>query len=150
MLTKVDDDKYEELSKYTWGTISNKGGYAYASRGTRKQGHYSKILMHRAIMGNPEGKMVDHVNGNTLDNRVENLRVAERNQNLQNSKLRTDSACKYKGVGRKDSKFHARIQVAPNKRIYLGTFKIQEEAAKAYDKAAIEHFGSFAKLNFKE
>jgi hypothetical protein len=106
--------------------------------------------MHRVVIGNPECKMIDHINGDTLDNRIENLRIAERKQNLQNSKLRADSKCNYKGVGRKGNKFYARIQIAPNKRLYLGAFKTQEEAAKVYDEAARKHFSTFARLNFEE
>jgi hypothetical protein len=142
----VDEEDFELLNSFKWGIIKNKT-HTYAARGTRKNGVYSKILMHRFIMNAPKDQMVDHRNGNTLDNRKSNLRLATRAMNLQNSKLRSDSNCKYKGVSKRGHKFVARIQVAVDKRLFLGYFKTEEEAAKAYNKAATEHFGEFANLN---
>lgn len=149
MIAIVSDEDFDYLNQFSWGIINN-GSHIYASRGTRKKGQkYSKILMHRVIMGNPEGKMVDHINGNTLDNRRENLRIVDRAKNLQNSKLRRDSKFKYKGVGFRDNKYFARIQINKNTRLFLGYFDTEEQAALAYDEAAKEHFKEFAKLNFQ-
>lgn len=150
--TIVDDDDYLKFSKYKWGTISNKT-HTYVARGTRKKGQrYRKILLHREILKAPKNKMVDHINQNTLDNRKENLRLANRANNLQNSKVRSDSQSVYKGVSKKISKigtvsFVARIQISVNKRLFLGYFKQEIDAAKAYNEAAIKYFGKFAKLN---
>lgn len=152
MVATVDDQDFHVLSQHKWGVINN-GSHIYASRGTRKKGQkYKKVLMHRFLMGEPKGKMIDHINGNTLDNRKENLRLANRSNNLQNSKLRSDSKCSFKGVSRKTSeigtvRYTARIQINPNERLFLGYFETEIEAAKAYNVAAVKHFGEFAKLN---
>lgn len=146
---KVDDEDFEFLNDFKWGQLGSKSGkLTYACRGVRVNGKYSKILMHRELMGNPEGKMIDHINGDKLDNQKSNLRIVDRAKNLQNSKLRSDSKGKYKGV-RKVYKegFNARIQIAPGKRLFLGYFKTEKEAALAYNEAAKKYFGEYAKLN---
>lgn len=149
--TLVDNENFKELSKFAWGTVGKK--YTYAGRGTRKNGVYSKILMHRFLMNASKDQMVDHINGNTLDNRKSNLRICSRSKNLQNSKIRSDSNNKYKGVHKVRTKkdgtvvYSARIQIAPNERLYLGNFYNELEAAKAYNKAALKYFGEYANIN---
>ncbi len=91
---------------------------------------------------------VDHINGNRLDNRKCNLRLATRSQNLQNSRKRTGCSSRFKGVNwlGQNKRWRARIKVF-GKEIALGCFISELEAAEAYNKAAKEHFGDFAKLN---
>lgn len=103
-------------------------------------------LLHRLIMGEPELMVVDHINGNTLDNRRHNLRICTQAQNLANRKKNSNwKYSKYKGVGwhRQNSSFTASC-----KRKKIGYFKNEIEAALAYDKCAKEFYGEFAKLNF--
>lgn len=147
----VDDEDYEYLNQFKWGNIGTK--FIYAARGTRINGKYYKILMHRVIMKvNDKTQIVDHINGNTLDNRRCNLRITNRCGNSRNSLKRSDGKSIYKGVSvryksKKGQRFEVRIQISSEKRIYLGYFKTEVDAAKAYNDAAIKYFGEFAKLN---
>ena len=105
--------------------------------------------MHRCLFDNiPDGMEVDHINGNTLDCRRENLRIVTSRQNTMNIHIIRGKSC-YKGVfWNKDiEKWYSRIGVN-YKLINLGYFASEIEAAKAYDRAALKHFGEFARLNF--
>ena len=100
--TIIDDEDYErivEAIKYKNG----KPGKWYAHKTCAGSGYYAfagdhRKSMHRVIMDPPKGMDIDHIDGNTLDNRKENLRICTRSQNCQNKKLRRDSASGYKGV----------------------------------------------------
>lgn len=144
----VDDDDFEELNKFKWYANANGfKGRVYAVRSSKK-----RIRMHRQIMGFPERMDIDHINGNTLDNRKSNLRIATRSQNLMNSGVGARNTSGYKGVspsGRPSAPFLAQV-VVMQKAKNLGRFRSAEEAARAYDKAAKELFGEFARLNFPE
>ena len=107
--------------------------------------------MHRVIMDAPKGMHVDHINGNGLDNRRENLRLCTNSQNHMNRKTHRDSSSKYKGVSwnKRNSKWQAYIG-SGIKRKNLGYFASESDAAKAYDIKAKECFGEFARLNLGE
>jgi len=105
--------------------------------------------MHRLIMDAPDGTDVDHRNMDRVDNRRSNLRLATRAENLRNQGLSRNNTSGFKGVSRLDGKWRAEIRVKW-KLIYLGLFDDKVEAARAYDTAAKEHFGEFARLNFPE
>lgn len=136
--TIVDNEDFEFLSQWKWHYRKcDKSGYAV--RVPYKQ---MAIYMHRFITNSPERMEVDHINGNSLDNRKLNLRICTRQQNMQNSKVKTGSKSIYKGVNPQGKKWMAIIQ-----RKYLGTFNSEIEAAKEYNKEAIKRYGQFAKLN---
>ena len=136
----VDDVDFDYLNQWKWCFHSN-----YAAG--RKQGKYT--AMHTLIMNTPRGREVDHINGNGLDNRQENLRIVNRGQNRMNCKKSKNNNSGYKGVGwfEKAKKWRAQIQFN-KKRIHLGVFNNPMKAAKFYDKKAKELFGEYAKLNF--
>ena len=104
--------------------------------------------MSRVIMNCPKGKEVDHKNGNTLDNRHSNLRVCTHQENCRNRRPNKNCVSSYKGVSWFKGKWTAIIN-CNGKHRYLGRFKNEIDAAKAYDKAAKKAFGEFACLNFE-
>jgi hypothetical protein len=149
----VDTEDYARLATYKWhlaiGTSSS-----YAARWHRSEHckQRKKIWMHRQIISVPEGMVCDHINRNGLDNRKANLRPATVSQNLSNrAKRKTKTRSKYKGLewDRIQRKWKARIQMN-NRKIYIGAFDNEREAAKAYDKKARQLFKEFACLNFPE
>lgn len=106
------------------------------------------ISLHRFLK--PEWKMIDHINGNPLDNRRVNLRETTYRQNSKNKTKRSlNAASKYRGVYKKQAKWAAKI-MCDYKNYYLGAFETQEEAAKAYNEKALQFHGEYANLNIIE
>jgi ribosomal protein S27AE len=129
---------FDRVKGHTWNLVGR--GYA----GRRANG--LTIYMHRLIMDAPLGKDVDHRDGNLLNNRRSNLRVCEHSQNLANAKCRKDSPSGYKGVRFHRGKWEARIKI-DYKGKHLGRFNTAEDAARAYNKAAVAQWGEHAQLN---
>ena len=144
----IDDDDYERINAYRWSTqVARSGQRFYAVRNEySKGGSYRRVYMHRFIMDAPEGKEIDHVNGNGLDNRQNNLRVCTSSQNRMNRGPSNASKTGLKGVFKSCGKFIAVIG-AKGKVKRLGRFDTPEQAAKAYDKEARKLHGKFASLN---
>jgi len=138
----VDAADYEWLNQWTWHVQNG-----YAVRWEKGK----VIFMHREILKPPRGKMGDHVNGNRLDDTRANLRVCTRPENSRNKSKPHGTSSRFRGVSyRKDSgKWYARIRFE-GKLIHLGLFTEEVEAARAYDRKAVELFGEFARLNFPE
>jgi hypothetical protein len=136
----VDDDILPMLARFNWHISSH--GYAHTSMGAKK------ILLHRFIMGAKEFDVVDHKNGNKLDNRKSNLRFATKSQNAQNAR-KQPSKTGFIGVNYEyNGAIKANIKYANTKR-HLGVFPSLIEAAKAYDEAALRLFGPEARTNLK-
>jgi hypothetical protein len=143
-VTLVDDEDYEWLIQWKWHF--DKEGYACRTS-PRKDGPQRQIYMHREIMKTPKGMKTDHINGKGLDNRRENLRICTHAENMANQKIRRDNTSGYKGVTRDKNKWVAQIK-KDKILLRIGLFSNPIEAARAYDKSALENFGEFAKLNF--
>ena len=104
--------------------------------------------MHRFILGAKKHQLVDHVNGNPLDNRLTNLRIANKSQNAANRGLDKNNTTGYKGVSqvKKTGRYRATIRVK-GKNIHIGIFALAKDAAVAYKQMAFRYFGEFAWLN---
>lgn len=155
MHTIIDIDDFENISRFKWYVHK---GYSkwYASRSEWQSGskRQRQIFMHNVIFGDiPSKHFVDHHNGDGLDNRRFNYRIATRGQNRGNAKktanrFGTPTSSKYKGVcwDKNNKRWHAHIRTK-EKFTYLGLYKREEDAAMAYNFAALEYFGEFALLN---
>lgn len=147
----VDDEDFEYLNQWKWHARYKKGGSYYASRKEYKT--QETIQMHRVILELKPYKvsklMVDHKDGNGLNNQRYNIRPATNAENNQNRASRKNSSSQYKGVcwDKERNKWVAIIGFN-GKHKKLGRFDNEEEAAKAYDNVAKELHGKFAKLNF--
>lgn len=155
----VDDDDYEWLSAFNWHASGRTRRYAERNShiewvdGKRKR---VKQYMHREILGlkTGDGKFADHINGNPFDNRKCNLRITDAKGNSQNARPRKNkTTSKYKGVSSDPNVHTKRWRACMNiggKIVVLGIYSTEEDAARAWDFAARQRFGEFAKLNFPE
>lgn len=150
----VDDEDYERLSEWNWHVIG-RAPYIYAVRKRRVgEGEFWRtkrvLYMHCAVV-NADGDgliRVDHFNHNTLDNRRANLRICTHGLNLANQRSTTGQS-RFKGVHWRKDRHRWRARIRINRKDYsLGYYCHEEDAARAYDKAAIEAWGEFAYLNF--
>ena len=139
----VDDEDYEELSKYKWH-LSN--GYAVRHVSTKPD---IREYMHRKINDTPKGLVTDHINGNKLDNRKSNLRTATVSQNAMNSGKLSNTTNPYRGVSlhKKTGLWRARIQI-DGKAWTVGYYKTPEEARDVYAVAAEAFFGNFVRAGY--
>lgn len=137
----VDDEDYGFLNRWKWSFNR------YAYRGKKVDGKQKNISMHRVVMDVEKGQQVDHINGNKLDNRKANLRIATHSDNTHNKK-KCRGGTPYKGViFEKDRKKYRAAITLHRKIYYLGRFKSPEDAARAYNKKAKELYGRYANLN---
>lgn len=151
-VTIVDDEDFEYLAQWRWQLGGSSGersdGYAFRMSYDQVSKKRKGTYMHRVILNPGNGVQVDHINGNRLDNRRCNLRIATGSQNRSNIGPTRFSKTGVKGVCFRVERgsYEAKIGLG-RKRIHLGTFKTLEEASMAYNKAAMELHGEFARLN---
>ncbi len=143
-VTLVDDSDFEWLNQWKWYARRHRNTY-YATR------HFSPRRMHRLILNAQTAQEIDHKDRDGLNNQRKNLRFCTHGQNKMNSTKRTNGSSIYKGVcwHKRDKRWRAKITLN-GKQKQLGSFISEMKAAKAYDKAALELFGAFAKLNFSK
>ena len=148
----VDDEDFEELNKHKWHVLKTPYTYYAAKRFYNKETKkWKSLLMHRFILGLTDFKIKgDHIDHNGLNNQRYNLRSSTNAQNIRNQRPTKGNSSKYKGVcwSKRDNRWRVQIQ-CDKRNIYIGIFKDEIEAAKAYDKKAKELFGEFAYLNFQ-
>lgn len=153
----VDNEDYSSMLQHTWYIIKGVNTF-YAVSNICRNGWAKRIWMHREILNDPTGKVVDHKDGNGLNNQKNNLRACTRRENGRNRKSHKGSSSKYLGVSLNAKRKHGyrywTANIRDEKRlIWLGQFpftkKGEIEAAKKYDEKAKEIFGEFANLNFK-
>lgn len=142
----VDDQDFELLSGSVWHRIKRSSGLEYAERGSPTIiGGNDYHLMHRIILCAPPNMMVDHVDGNGLNNQRSNIRLATCSQNHSNRRF-SGNASGFKGVVPFGNKWRAMIKKDRKSR-HIGLFDDAVSAAKAYDEMAIKLFGEFARTN---
>lgn len=143
----IDDEDFELISRYKWYTQKGNNGIIYAA--TYSANNNNRIKMHRLIMGITNPKIeIDHIDHDGLNNQKQNLRLCSHQQNSMNQR-KTKGTSKYKGVYWDKERNKRGVRIGYNyKKINLGRFDEQIDAAKAYDKKAIELFGEFAQTNF--
>ncbi len=149
--TLVDADVYYQLGHLKWH-IKGNGKKYYVVRDVKTDPGKTKLLsLHREITDAPKGLVVDHRNGDTLDNRRANLRLATQSQNMQNVPKKENTSSRFMGVYfiKSAGKWGGQIRVK-GKDKWLGSFKNEIDAAKAYDETAKKYHGEFARLNFPE
>lgn len=148
--TTIIDDVDSDLAQYKWyahPVSKYQPNIYYACN--RKYGMMHRLILERLV----DKKMTldeqtDHINGNTLDNQRVNLRISTCSQNQMNKKVQDKKIHSvYKGVSKHYDKWRAYIKIQ-DKQIHIGRFKSEIDAARAYDRKAIELFGEYAKTNF--
>lgn len=144
--TIVDDHLFDELNSFNWHVDAD--GYVVRNSSRKDFGSRKKLLMHREILKVSGAVLVDHLNHNILDNRTENLRVADFSQNQANKLKQPGKSSIYKGVSynKKNHKWEAHC-TKDQKKYSLGYHLTEVEAALAYNIKAKEFFGEFALLN---
>lgn len=152
LVALVDDEDYELISSFVWRAIrpSLRSKTFYAINEKMSDYKRSCIYMHRIILSASDDHVeIDHVNRNGLDNRRLNLRICSHSQNLMNTPLRENKTSKYRGVhwDRERDKWMTTIRMN-GKTISLGRFDSEEDAAMAFDRAAMARCSEFASLNF--
>lgn len=143
----VDDNDYEWLSQWKWYAHKRSENIYYAARRETRNGKRAMVAMHREIIKTPEGMHTDHMNGNGLDNRRQNLRICTNRENRWNQRKQKQTSSKYKGVSWRKAEEKWRAQIGyDGKRIHLGYFDKEEDAHQAYCKAAKRFHGEFARF----
>ena len=142
----VDDKWHPYLSRFSWQARYDRTTKKwYAARQIRRK----FIYMHREILNAPDGLHADHINGNTLDNREQNLRLATPAQNAWNRDKYKTNTTGYKGVTHEKGRNKFRAQITVHGRpINLGRFEDPLEAAVAYDRAVQKYHGEYGCTNF--
>jgi hypothetical protein len=149
LFASVDDDDFEELSKFKWYASKDRNSYYARRTEYLPDGKQKTVWMHRQILSLADSNIhCDHIDGDGLNNQKFNLRPCLPGQNRLNARRRKDSGTGAKGVirMRRSTKFYAQTG-HEGKRISLGSFETLDEARNAYNEAAKKVHGEFARLD---
>jgi hypothetical protein len=144
LLTFVDSEDVQRALEFRWYLTTSGTGYATTSA-RLKNGIKSTLYLHRLILGSLRGETVDHKNGNGLDNRRFNLRRCTQQQNVWGKRKMKNNKSGYTGVWREPCGTYSATIFRDGKKKWLGTYADKEDAHAAYQKAAKELFGEFAR-----
>lgn len=149
-VTLVDDDVYEWAKDFNW--CACKMGHRFCVVRNIRALNGKKVLsyLHREIMKPDKGLDIHHIDGDSCNNQRKNLTITTRSQNLQGfQRPKKGKTSKFRGVRKRSDCqiWEARVWLA-SKQVYSAHFKSEEEAARAYDRAAWKFFGKFAQFNF--
>lgn len=142
----IDKEDLSELSKYKFHIDK---GYVSTSKWIKEEKRVKHFRIHNILMAPSQGLEVDHINGDPLDNRKENLRIVTHSQNMMNSKISKNNTSGYKGVSFNIARNKWQVHIMDNKKEKcVGYFNNKIEAAKVYNQEALKYYGEFAKLNY--
>jgi len=166
-VTVVDAERFESMLTYRfrngietqlrpssiqWHAAINRN-YFYASSKLRVGSYSGPVVLHRLLTEAPSALFVDHISGDTMDNRLANLRICTAAENARNCRKYKCGTSRFKGVRLRRGKWTAQWHWQENgvsRCRSLGSFATEEDAARAYDARAIQEFGEFARLNFPQ
>lgn len=140
----VDDADYEKFGHLNWKAHKNGKKY-YAVLNYKDEDKFRQLTLHREIMNPPEGVFVDHINGNALDCRRENMRIVTSSQNAMNRRLRSDNKLGVVGVSKTKNGKYVAYYSAGGKMKHLGRFATLEKAKAARQAAETQYYGEYAR-----
>lgn len=145
----IDAEDFEKISNFKWHVNYNKKNNYYIQANIYVNGKRTTKSLHKIIMGDFKDKIIDHINGNTLDCRKENMRFVTNQENSFNQKVsKNKKSSKHKGIYHNKKLNNWKVLIKYNyKNIYIGVFDTEQKAVNAYNEKAKELFGEYARLN---
>ena len=144
----VDDEDYDYLNQFKWCANKMKGKFYVVGNILLPTNKKTRTSMHRFIMKPEKCMVIDHLDGNPLNNQKNNLRICTHAENMRNSKININNKSGYKGVSYQKDRNNYRASIKfNNKKINIGDFIDPIDAARAYNAAALKYHGEFAHIN---